>query len=680
MGEAMQRIGQPAIMGQLMAGLFLGPSVLGAIWPDMQHRLFPPDAAQKAMLDAVSQLGIMLLLLLTGMEMDLTLIAKMRRAAASISIAGVVVPFLAGVTLGEFLPDSLLPKPELRLITALFLGTALAISSVKIVAAVVRNLGFMRRRVGQLIVASAIIDDVVGWIIIAVIFGLALHGSVEPRSILTSIAGTLLFLVVSLTLGQRLVSTVIRQVNDRFVSEFPVITAILVIAGGLALITAAIGVHTVLGAFVAGVLIGRSPILTQHIRERLQGLTVALFMPIFFGSAGLSADLTVLRDPELLLVAVGLVLIASVGKFGGAFIGGALASLSGRESLALAFGMNARGSTEVVIATIGLSMGALSQTLYSMIVAMAVITTTAMPPMLRWAFARLPISPEENDRLALEALEAKGFIANLERLLVAADQSPNGQLASRVAGLLAMSRGMPMTVLEIESTHQTAAPATLEAAARGGATAAAGTDDKAAPDITTRRTTGTAEAAVAHAASKGHDILFVGLGEEVDAAARLAASFAGPVCIVVARGIHTKDPGSAGLNILVPVSGTPESQRALEVAVALARAGSTAITLLYVEPPARESGGNAFGRGLLGLRGLALREAAQFADRYNVRTRTVSRSGIAIEDAIVDRMKRGRHNIVILGVRQRSSGADIYGAVATEVLGRGACSAMLVSS
>ena len=682
MGEAMQRIGQPAIMGQLLAGLVLGPSIFGALWPDMQHRLFPTDPAQKAMLDAVSQLGIMLLLLLTGMELDLRLIAKMRRAAACVSVAGVLVPFLAGVTLGEFLPESLLPRPELRLITALFLGTALAISSVKIVAAVVRNLGFMRRRVGQLIVASAIIDDVVGWIIIAVIFGLALHGSVEPWSILTSIAGTLLFLVASLTLGQRLVSTIIRQVNDRFASEFPVITAILIIAGCLALITSAIGVHTVLGAFVAGVLIGRSPILTQHIRERLQGLTVALFMPIFFGTAGLSADLTVLRDPNLLLVAAGLVLIASLGKFGGAFLGGTLASLSGRESLALAFGMNARGSTEVVIASIGLSMGVLSQTLYSMIVAMAVITTTAMPPMLRWALARLPISPEEKDRLALEELEAKGFIANLERLLVAADNSANGQLASRIAGLLSMSRGMPLTVLEIESAHPAAAPATLEEAARSGATAAGNADKKAAePDITTRRPTDNAEAAVALEARKGHDILFVGLSDKVDvAAARLAASFVGPVCTVVARGIHDTEPGSAALNILVPVSGTPESQRALEVAVALARAGSTPITLLYVAPPARGSDGNAFGRRLLGTRGMELREAAQFADQYNVRARTVSRSGIAIEDAIVDRIKHGHHNIVLLGVRQRSSDVNVYGAVATDVLERGACSVMLVSN
>src|SRR5262249_52228275 len=158
--------------------------------------------------------------------------------------------------------------------------------------------------------------------------------------------------------------------------------AILLIMIGMSLITDAIGVHTVLGAFVAGILIGESPILTKHIDEQIRGLVVAFFMPVFFGTAGLSADLTILADPTILALTCGLIIIASIGKFGGAFTGGHLAGLTWRESFALGCGMNARGSTEVIVATIGLSMGALSQNLYTMIVAMAVITTTAMPPTL----------------------------------------------------------------------------------------------------------------------------------------------------------------------------------------------------------------------------------------------------------------------------------------------------------
>ena len=176
----------------------------------------------------------------------------------------------------------------------------------------------------------------------------------------------------------------------------------------MALTTHMIGVHAVLGAFVAGILVGESPILTRHIDEQLRGLIIAFFMPVFFGIAGLSADLTIFADPQIaLLFTVGLILIASIGKFGGAFIGGELGGLTRREGLALACGMNARGSTEVIVATVGLSMGALSQNLFTMIVAMAVITTLAMPPTLRWALSRLPMRKEEKQRLERESRKKK---------------------------------------------------------------------------------------------------------------------------------------------------------------------------------------------------------------------------------------------------------------------------------
>ncbi|MEA2953156.1 MAG: hypothetical protein QOJ96_2676, partial [Alphaproteobacteria bacterium] len=324
LGELMLRIGQPAVMGQLIAGILLGPSLLGAVWPDLQHLIFPRTPEQKAMIDAVSQLGILLLLLLAGMETDLNLVKKTGRASFCVSLTGILIPFACGFALGEFLPDSMLPHPEQRLVTSLFLGTALSISSVKIVAVVVREMNFMRRTVGQVILASAIIDDSIGWIIAAMIFSLAMQGEVDPTTVAKSVIGTLVFLGASFTIGRRIVSALIRWANDNFVSEFPVITMILVIMAVMALITHEIGVHTVLGAFIAGILIGESPILTKHIEEQLRGLITALFMPVFFGMAGLTADLTVLKDPYLLMVTLGFVTIASVGKFGGAFLGGRL--------------------------------------------------------------------------------------------------------------------------------------------------------------------------------------------------------------------------------------------------------------------------------------------------------------------------------------------------------------------
>jgi Kef-type K+ transport system membrane component KefB len=217
----------------------------------------------------------------------------------------------------------------------------------------------------------------------------------------------------------------------------------------MALITHAIGVHTVLGAFVAGILVGQSPILTRHIDDQLRGLITALFMPVFFGLAGLNADLRVLEVPSLLLFSLGFIAIASIGKFSGAFLGGTISGLTWRESLALGWGMNARGSTEVIVASLGLSMGALSESLFTMIVAMAVVTTMAMPPMLRWALSQVPLQPEEKARIEREEAEAQGFIANVERLLVAVDESPSGRFASRLAGLLAGSRRIPSTVLQL---------------------------------------------------------------------------------------------------------------------------------------------------------------------------------------------------------------------------------------
>ena len=162
-----------------------------------------------------------------------------------------------------------------------------------------------------------------------------------------------------------------------------------------------------------------------------------------------------LKDPQLLLLTLGLIAIATIGKFGGAFIGGEFGGLTRREALALATGMNARGSTEVIVATIGLSMGALSQDLFTMIVAMAVLTTLAMPPTLRWALARLPMRKEEKERLEREEMEAKGFVSQLERLLVAVDDSPNGQFGSRVAGMIAGTRSMPTTVMHITRARRT---------------------------------------------------------------------------------------------------------------------------------------------------------------------------------------------------------------------------------
>lgn len=704
LGEAMLRLGQPAVMGQLIAGLMLGPSFFGYLLPDLQHALFPSTVEQKAMIDAISQFGILLLLLLTGMETDLKLVRRSGRASLFASLMGILVPFVCGLVLGELLPDSMLPDPEKRLITSLFLGTALSIASVKIVAVVVREMNFARRIVGQVILASAIIDDSIGWIIVSIIFSLALHGSIEAWPVAQSVFGTVLFMVASLTIGRRLVFSIIRCVNDYFVSEFAVITAILVIMGMMSLITYMLGVHTVLGAFVAGVLIGESPILTRHIDDQLRGLITAFFAPVFFGIAGLSADLTILGDPSTALLTAGLIVIASLGKFGGAFIGAELGGLTRREGLALACGMNARGSTEVIIATVGLSMGALNQDLFTMIVAMAVLTTMAMPPTLRWALARIPMRAEEKQRLDREEMEARGFVPNLERLLTAVDDSSSGKFASRVAGMLAGTHGMPTTVLHITDPAKIAAKKLKEPvrkieeeqAEKAGETVKEAAEEiisaqkvEEKTDMPVEVTTIVREAAspeiIAAEAKKGYDLLIIGLektsirGKEFhDSVTGLALSFDGPLAIADVRADLQRNPDGQ-LNILVPVNGTEPARRAAEVAITMARATNATLTALYV---AVRGNGK---RSPRALRNRAheeaiLKDIVAIADGYNLNIRTSVLSDNTPDAAIINAARRHKNNLIVLGVGRRPGESLFFGDTAAALLQDAKCSLLFVAS
>jgi Kef-type K+ transport system membrane component KefB/nucleotide-binding universal stress UspA family protein len=692
LGEVMQRIGQPSVVGELLCGLLLGPSLFGWIWPEAQHAIFPSSPDQKALLDGIAQFGILLLLLLTGMATDLGLVRKVGKAAITISVAGIIVPFICGFALGEFLPQDLLPHPEARLVASLFLGTALSISSVKIVAVVVREMNFMRRNVGQIIVASAIIDDTIGWIIIAIIFSIAAHGSLDVYSVAQALFGTFAFLAISFTIGQRLVFRLIRWANDHLVSSAAVVTVILLLMCVMAMITHLIGVHTVLGAFVAGVLVGESPILTRQIDERLRGLISSLFMPVFFGLAGLSADLTVLKDPNLLILTAVLVLIASIGKFGGAFAGGTLGGLTRRESYALASGMNARGSTEVIIATIGLSMGVLSRNLFSMIITMAVLTTMAMPPMLRAALARLPLNKEEKERLEREEFEQNGFVANLERLLLAADESLNAKFASHIAGLLAGWRGLPITVLHVDPEAQRrdkkGDDESLEVVVKNAAKSIAEADDDSPGniEITTRVPRETSAEAIEDEAKKGFDLLVVGMDKTLDAKGGfnrkiedIGARFRSPMAIAVARGPHLKRPATPGLRILVPVSGSAVSRRGAEVAIALAHVSPDPLRVIYVSTT-RDKGSRRGSASIsLGREEAILRDTAAAAARYNVDVRTVLRAHIAPEQAILQEIRSSNTDLVVLGVDRIPGEKLDFGSVAHAVLSRSSASVLLIA-
>lgn len=694
LGEVMQRIGQPSVIGELLAGLILGPSLFGWLWPAAHDAIFPASGEQKALIDGLAQFGILLLLLLTGMETDLKLIRKVGRPAVTISLTGIVVPFACGFALGQFLPQALLPHPEARLVASLFLGTALSISSVKIVAVVVREMNFMRRNVGQIIIASAVIDDTIGWIIIAVIFSIASSGTLDMASLARAVFGTLAFLAVSFTVGRRMVFWLIRWANDHLVSSSAVITIILVLMGSMAMITHLIGVHTVLGAFVAGILVGESPILTRQIDERLRGLINSLFTPVFFGLAGLSADLTVLRDPQLLMLTVALILIASIGKFGGAFLGGSIGGLSRPESLALASGMNARGSTEIIIATIGLSMGVLSQNMFSMIVTMAILTTIAMPPMLRGALARLPLREEEKERLEREASEERGFAANLERLLVGIDDSRNGRFATHLAGLLAGTRGIPTTVMHFGAdARQSEKVSEPEKRAEGSVKDAAkivgekDDDAEGKVDVNLARVGDKgARDVVAEEARKGFDLFVIGLDEVTNGEdgyapqlVDLASGFDGSLAIVAAKGRQLQDPVGSEFRILVPVSGSGVSRRGAEIAIALARLGTAPLRVIYVATT-RDRGKRASANGSLVQEEAILKETAALAGRYDVEVSTVIRREMSADEAILREIAISEPDLVVLGVDRIQGEGLNFGGVAAAVLKESKASVLLIAT
>ena len=698
-GELFQRIGQPAVTGQIIAGVLLGPSALGLLVPSVWHSLFPAAPEQRAMLDAVAQLGVLLLLMMTGMETDLAAFREARRPAIYVSLSGIVVPFICGCVLGALLPDSMLPSPARRLLTTLFLGTALSISSVKIVALVIRDLGFLRRNVGQVIVAASILDDTVGWVIVSITFGLALHGTIDAPAVARSLIGTAVFLTLSFTFGRRLVFRLVRWSNDTLTSELAPVTMILVITALFALLTDALGVHFVLGAFVAGILIGQSPILTRQLAAQLRGLIIALFMPVFFALAGLSVDIAALGQPRFLWLTAGLIALASVGKFMGAFLGGRLGGLNYAESFAVGCGMNARGSTEVIVASIGLQVAALSRDLYTAIVAMAVVTTTAMPPMLRFAFRRLPLSRDERGRLEREEFEARAFWPQVERLLVAVDSSSSGHFAARIAGLLAGARGTPTTVLHLDEIHEgdglPAADRALHSTAVVKAAAAiGGSAEDAQPaaevDVTGRtEAPDGAQAAIDSEAHKGYGLLLIGrepaavgtsFSTEISSH---AGSFPGAFAIAVARGRQQTQPDAGPLNVLVTVSGTRTARHGAELAIVLAHASRGSVSALHVDSLA--TGPAALWRERLGSAlaprasaAAAIGEIQELGAHYGIEVRGRIDSGGSVADALRHELRAGSYDLLVMGVSLRPGDKLFLGDLAAQMLREAQCSLLFV--
>jgi Kef-type K+ transport system membrane component KefB len=390
LGRLAVRLRLPALVGELLAGVLLSPSLLGHLAPGPAGWLLSDQAH---LLDAVGQLGVLLLVGIVGAQLDTGMLRRRARTAATVSIGGLVVPLGSGVALGFLLPGSLLAEDTERPVFALFLGVAMCVSALPVIAKTLSDMGLLHREVGQLTLAAGMVDDAVGWLLLSVVSAMATTG-LRAERVALSVLVLVAFVLVALLTVRPLVRSLMR-VTARAAEPSPTIalTVVVVLLG--AATTHALGMEPVFGAFVAGVVVGAA-----H-AERLaplRAVVLSVLAPVFLACAGLRMDLTALAAPDLLLAAAVVLAVAVLGKFAGAYLGARASGLSSWEGLALGAGMNARGVVEIVVATVGLRLGVLTVATYTIVVLVAIVTSVMAPPMLRLASRRVECTIEERLR------------------------------------------------------------------------------------------------------------------------------------------------------------------------------------------------------------------------------------------------------------------------------------------
>ncbi|QKV90512.1 cation:proton antiporter [Streptomyces sp. NA02950] len=408
LGRLAQRVGMPAIVGELAAGVLLGPSLLANIAPGVSGWLFPRDAAQMHLLDAIGQIGVLLLVGFTGMHLDLKMVRRYGRRAATVSGAGLLVPLALGIWLGFLLPVELRSPGADTTVFALFVGVAMCVSAIPVIARTLIDMKLIHRNVGQMILVAGSIDDAFGWLMVSVVAAMATTG-VEAGRVALSVGYLALLILFAATIGRVVVRAVMRAAHRSGERGRPVAAAVVLIVLSSAG-THAMGLESVLGAFVCGIVISTCKDVEAARLEPLNTTVLWFLAPLFFATAGLRMDLTALADPQIAAWALAVVVVAVVGKFMGAFAGALTGRMNRWEALALGAGLNARGVIEVIIAMVGVRLGLLSTEMYSIVVLVAVLTSVMAPPLLRMAMNRVERTAEEELRehkvLALQGLQA----------------------------------------------------------------------------------------------------------------------------------------------------------------------------------------------------------------------------------------------------------------------------------
>lgn len=392
-GILAKKVGQPQVVGEMIAGVLIGPSLFGYFFPDAMKAIFTPES--RGILYAGAQLGVGLYMFLVGLEFNTGHFRSRARSAACVSVAGMVVPFILGAVLGLWLQK--VPgifSPSVRYFEgALFLGAAIAITAFPMLARIISERGLSGTSLGTLALAAGAIDDAAAWCVLAVV--LATFGASQPLVIggmtvgaeVVAIGGSALYGVFALTLGKKWLSGLGRKAEREGGVSQPVMAMVLALFCLAAWYTDIIGVHAVFGGFILGIAMPRG-VFADDIRRKIEPFAVVFLLPMFFTFSGLNTKLNVLVDPKLMLVGVVILLASVLGKFVACW---AAARLNGEDNAtAMAVGtlMNARGLMELIIINIGLQRGIIGEALFSILVVMAIVTTLMASPVFELVYGR----------------------------------------------------------------------------------------------------------------------------------------------------------------------------------------------------------------------------------------------------------------------------------------------------
>jgi Kef-type K+ transport system membrane component KefB/nucleotide-binding universal stress UspA family protein len=678
LADVMKRLGQATVIGELLAGIVLGPTLLGHVAPTVYRLLFPADPLSDHLLEALSWLGVILLLLYTGLETDLTVLGGMGRAAVAISMLGIAIPWFSGFALGWEMPANYLAAQNQRLIFALFIAIAMSISAVPVIAKILIDLDLMRRDLGLIILGAGLLDDTVGWLMLSLVAGLAARGIIDLRALVSIATAVLVFVGFCYLIGARVVVRVMRWVDDRALAEHAGMSAMVGIAMICAITTQAIGIHAVFGAFIAGLMIGRSARLRRSDRTELEATTIGVFAPVFFAYSGLKVDLFALHGISMLLIVLA---IAVVGKLLGCAGGALLCRFRTREALAVGVGMNARGGMGIIVALIGLSLGVLTRQMYAIVIMVALVTSLMTPPLLSWLLAGIERRPSEAKRLERERILARlPFTKEGAKLLVLAGGGPHAQLSAHLAAMLGNHHDASLTVFH--ASRGEPAPEVEAQFDRHFALIKSVAELSGVRNVYQRSgSAGSVAEAITKESERGYDAIFAGaspaegdyaLGGEV--LHEVVASAQTPV--VITRNVGTRMPLR---RVLVPITGAAFSRFGATLAMLYAHAARARLTAMYVKETPLVSLSSMRAHSEPQNEGVHIMGDIQsLADELGVRLDTLIASGSRPENAILAAAERGQFDLLVLGVQLRPAERRLFFGPKVEHLLRNARCALAV--